>query len=450
MSTKILNDSISLFTSSRSDVKSTSKVAGMDFSKVMDKTIKSSPNDKLSSDNTNKKEDTITSASLKETSVSETVENKETDKHVSPNTEKAITDEQLVSETDKTQVEEVDGSIDNAFISSLAELSTKIEELLMNKLGLSKEELEEQLELLGITALDVLTVDNLKNLLLQVNGASDVSNFLTNENMANQLQELMTDMKGLEESFISEHKISTEEFDQMIIQNLETNNKEQVQVERNEEVSSVDTQDNTSKLTVVKEEAMSSNQSKDSKDESASPESSFEKFMNNLVGVNGNQSTSSVESIQSTNVAQIREIVNQIVDRIKVIIKPDMTTMEMQLNPENLGRINLSVAMKDGKLTAQFTATNETVKEALESQMNILKETLSSQGLKVEGIEVTVSNFEFTGSNGMKSNSEEQQGGSKKRKFVTDGGLDNDEGMIVDENQDDLNQLSGSTLDYSV
>jgi flagellar hook-length control protein FliK len=73
----------------------------------------------------------------------------------------------------------------------------------------------------------------------------------------------------------------------------------------------------------------------------------------------------------------MKEIVNQIVDKIKVVIKPEATSMEIQLNPENLGKVNLSVISKNGQLTAHFTTESQAAKEALESQMQTLKETLS-------------------------------------------------------------------------
>ena len=43
--------------------------------------------------------------------------------------------------------------------------------------------------------------------------------------------------------------------------------------------------------------------------------------------------------------------------------------MEIQLNPENLGKINLTVVAKDGMITAQLTAQNEAVKNAIENQI---------------------------------------------------------------------------------
>ena len=69
--------------------------------------------------------------------------------------------------------------------------------------------------------------------------------------------------------------------------------------------------------------------------------------------------------------------------------------MEMQLNPENLGKIYLNISEKEGVIRAQIAAQNEVVKEALETQMVELRQNLNQQGIKVDAIEVTVATHEF-------------------------------------------------------
>ena len=50
--------------------------------------------------------------------------------------------------------------------------------------------------------------------------------------------------------------------------------------------------------------------------------------------------------------------------------------LEMSLNPESLGKVNLNITSKDGVMTAQITTQNEVSKEALESQLQILKDNI--------------------------------------------------------------------------
>ena len=91
----------------------------------------------------------------------------------------------------------------------------------------------------------------------------------------------------------------------------------------------------------------------------------------------------------------IREIAQQIIEQIRVVINPEQTSMELQLYPEHLGKVNLTVSSRDGVMTAHFTVQNEIAKEAVEGQLIMLKDTLAQQGIKVESIEVTVASYTF-------------------------------------------------------
>ena len=73
---------------------------------------------------------------------------------------------------------------------------------------------------------------------------------------------------------------------------------------------------------------------------------------------------------------------DQIVEYMKFNLKPDMQEMEMQLHPASLGTVHVQIAAKDGAITAQFAAQNETVKAVLETQMIQLKEQFEEQGIK--------------------------------------------------------------------
>ena len=87
---------------------------------------------------------------------------------------------------------------------------------------------------------------------------------------------------------------------------------------------------------------------------------------------------------------------NQISEFAKLNFTADTTSLEMQLNPENLGKIYLHVSTsKEGNITAQIAASNEVVKEALETQMADLKTSLNQQGIKVDAVEVTIASHEF-------------------------------------------------------
>lgn len=108
-----------------------------------------------------------------------------------------------------------------------------------------------------------------------------------------------------------------------------------------------------------------------------------------VVTVDGNVT---VSSVPYTNIS---DMVEQISEYTRVIISQGRNSLEMQLNPENLGKIYIHVSEKAGAITAQITASNESVREALQAQVVNLKESLNQQGIKVEAVEVTIESHEF-------------------------------------------------------
>lgn len=88
------------------------------------------------------------------------------------------------------------------------------------------------------------------------------------------------------------------------------------------------------------------------------------------------------------------DIVNQIMEKIKVSIKPEISEVKMILKPEQLGEVSLKIATQNGIVTAQFIAENQKVKEIIESNFNQLKDMLNEQGIDVGALEVNVSGDE--------------------------------------------------------
>ncbi|MCR4721975.1 MAG: flagellar hook-length control protein FliK [Lachnospiraceae bacterium] len=148
----------------------------------------------------------------------------------------------------------------------------------------------------------------------------------------------------------------------------------------------------------------------------------FEEFirgMENAVKVNDTKEIPMIEGKPD-----VREIVMRVVDAIKVNLSPDKTSIELSLSPQSLGKISLYITSKDGNLTARIATENEVTKQALESQLEMLKETIAEQGIKVEAIEVSVSGFTFADSNNAQkgdSESDNKKTGATGRKQVRDG-----------------------------
>ena len=74
----------------------------------------------------------------------------------------------------------------------------------------------------------------------------------------------------------------------------------------------------------------------------------------------------------------------------RIILDGDKSEMTMQLKPESLGRVMLKVITENGLVNAKFTVESEQAKQALESNIQELKETLLKQGMSVQDCTVQV------------------------------------------------------------
>ena len=87
---------------------------------------------------------------------------------------------------------------------------------------------------------------------------------------------------------------------------------------------------------------------------------------------------------------QPKEIINQIIEKAKVVITADKSEMMMDLKPESLGKLSLKVVTEQGIVMAKFVAESEQVKQILESNMQLLKDSLEKQGMSIQGFSVSV------------------------------------------------------------
>jgi len=132
------------------------------------------------------------------------------------------------------------------------------------------------------------------------------------------------------------------------------------------------------------------------------------------------------------------DIISQITRSASVTITEEVTTMELQLSPASLGSITLNVSAKAGVISAQIAAENEAVKQALESQVQVLKDELNAQGIKIESIEVTVSAHEFEKNLEQNAHSDEQRQDAQEstantRRSLRMDGLDELQGVMTEE-----------------
>ncbi len=153
---------------------------------------------------------------------------------------------------------------------------------------------------------------------------------------------------------------------------------------------------------------------------------------------------SSLPKTQAFRSINTTDVVNQIMEKIKVEVKPNISEVKMLLKPEQLGEVSLKITTQNGIITAQFIAESQKVKEIIESNFNQLKDLLLEQGINVGGLEVNVSNSE----GGEQTYNMFEQNNKNNRTF--DNQIENN--IEIKENQQKVEQeqLLDSQVNYSI
>ncbi len=320
----------------------------------------------------------------------------------------------------KTEAKEVD-TAKVALEETADELKTEIAE----KLDITVEELEEIMKTLGLTDASLFTQEGMTNFVMEVTQITNPVELLTNADAYQMLQELNTMAEQLLAEVQSEFQLSDAEVESML-KSMEQQATQVVEdgvpvIKNGEELDVVDEQSleknaSTETKNEVDAEEQSQTENTESAETTMQENGSGERLeqhtaneqnanQNNAAAMQGNQSFSNTQTVNqvvtefTTNLPEgnvsAQEIYDQIGEYIKTNVRPGVSEVEMQLNPESLGFVHVHVSAKQGNLTAQFVVQNEAVKAALEMQMIQLKEDFEQQGIKVEAVEVTVESQAF-------------------------------------------------------
>ena len=408
-------------------------------------------------------------------------------------------------------------SLDEEKIKDLAEEISEITNQIVDKIKsefeVTDEEIEEAMEVLGLTIADLTKPAELRNLLMELTGTSDSIELLTNVELYDSVKEVTDFASNLFTEVAKDFSLSTEQLTEMINTESfeEALNEVDVSVTSNEaeteadaEVVSEVTVDKTTEQALAFEKSdkananetkpVDSNNSNESEevpidtekkapDKIEKPESftqsslmndeamnersenrksfNFDSSKNQEFTFNQTQAVTNqtvntvgdiVETVTSyTTGADTDNIMRQVTDYVKVHISDDVTKMEMELHPASLGTVNMQINSQNGQITAHLTVQNELVKSVLETQMIKLQETFDEQGTKVSAIEVTVAEYSLN-SQSDNNYSEERNGrdyGSKKK------GINLNEIGSLDELDEEeqleakVMEMNGSSVNYT-
>lgn len=284
------------------------------------------------------------------------------------------------------------------------------------ELSVTEEELLSVLQSLSLTPADLLTKEGLQQVVLAVSGETDFANFLTDETMFTALQNLCGELQTTLSDLADELGISQDEVQDFLTaladkagdasalqaealsaEELSTEKTEDAvtDVEKGSDTESITGDKTASEVNVPgKETGKQTEKETSGEEKSFTGDRAFDNFAQSFK-TGQTQNTQAAAEVTPHFDVETENIIRQITDYMRGNVTDGVSEMDMQLHPASLGSVHIHLEAKEGVLTAQFTAQNESVKAALESQMIQLKDSFEEQGLTVESIDVMVSSQKF-------------------------------------------------------
>lgn len=325
-----------------------------------------------------------------------------------------------VDETQQTAVMDENMEMTDEEIAEVLETVGDILQMIMQQFDLSMGDLQEKLEVFDMELSDLTTEDGLKTFFLNMNSA-DVADLITDEGLNQELQAFMQEWNQI----LQENDITQEDMVEILTgdqgkellsklsgfeelkdsEDIPISDSDRIKVQENStepEVVVSTTGKQQTRDTAFDQDAdakkdmsdwTTQSQTSDNKETIVKEPNKFENPILQEIQNAINQ-TEEAPVVSETTTGRTN-IIEQIVEQVRVNMNQNATSMELQLYPEHLGKIQINVVSKDGVMTARIAAETETAKQAIESGLSNLKEALEQQDLKVDAIEVMVSTAGF-------------------------------------------------------
>lgn len=399
---------------------------------------------------------------------------------------------------------------------TLQDVQQDMKDIVQDVTGMDDDTLQSLLDMMGITLTDLLNPVTLQQFVLQANGASEDMELLTNEALMNCYTELLQSLTdymsenqeqilaaleqlaepaSLDEFGITEEDlqtvqsevvdsdVATENADTVVrdmqqegivTNGMQDTDKASKNMDAENKLNDADMADSkTDTAVVTKSLSQEENASDSANEQEGKSQEDIQKlfatdtqevsskgeqneqplFSQQLNVVQGNVSqVYDAASVSSQRMQQMVNIVHQVSEQMQQSVTPDTTSLEMQLNPESLGKVLLTLVSREGIMTATFHVQSEEARQALESQMFTLRENLEAKEIKVESVEVYVSDFSFEQSTEAEAQRQSDMNKNNKRKFRYDDAEDEEEVAeeeSVDELRREVMRNNGSSIDFT-
>lgn len=328
--------------------------------------------------------------------------------------------------------------------------------------NISEEDMMAFMEENGIEAIDLLDASNVQSLVMELNGITDSVDILTDEavfdsiksleelteNLNNELSEEIADLADgievldVEENAAIQSSVNVKEEETVPVSKNEISSDALSETVKEDAVSLSDIDKTTP--TVKKSEQKGEN----NENTHLTGEQNLNEVKPNEVNVQATHESAEVFSTRA------QEIYDQIGEYVRNLSTENLNKIELQLQPETLGTIQVRVTQSEGVMKAELLTTNETVRAAVESQLIQLKEDFERSGLRVEEVEVRVATNEFNEATQQDSRDEENEAASRNtstRRINISDGIALDE---IDEYEEDekiaveMMAANGNSMDY--
>lgn len=396
----------------------------------------------------------------------------------------------VTGQTDDADMQKVDQAVE--------EFAKEVQQEVKELLGVDDAQLEAAMKELGLTYQDLMDPVNLANLVMNLTGEEDQLGLLMNADF----QELMQNVEVLSKNLLQELGMTpqeaaevfaqleqnaaqiTEEVPQQMqevtdtqadvlkvqqtddvqiteqksqvtgltetnaaatesvesdgnVQNVEEPVSQEVRVENDQTASQQEgQQEEAPENSMTTEDDASLLQQNDTTEKSIFTEHTFQQTVQTIR--TDNITAAPTTAVPHNVVFNTLDVIRQVSEFTRVMYQGDTTSMEMQLNPENLGKIYVQVTAKEGVVTAHLAVQNEIVKEALENQTIQLRENMNQQGIKVEAVEVTIASHEFErnleqNQQGSAQDEQREQASKSPRRNISMNQLDELSGLMSEE-----------------
>ena len=396
----------------------------------------------------------------------------------------------VTGKTDDADMQKVDQAVE--------EFAKEVQKEVKELLGVDDAQLEAAMKELGLTYQDLMDPVNLANLVMNLTGEEDQLGLLMNADF----QELMQNVEVLSKNLLQELGMTpqevaevfaqleqnaaqiTEEVPQQMqevtdtqadvlkvqqtddvqiteqksqvtgltetnaaatesvesdgnVQNVEEPVSQEVRVENDQTASQQEgQQEEAPENSMTTEDDASLLQQNDTTEKSIFTEHTFQQTVQTIR--TDNITAAPTTAVPQNVVFNTLDVIRQVSEFTRVMYQGYTTSMEMQLNPENLGKIYVQVTAKEGVVTAHLAVQNEIVKEALENQTIQLRENMNQQGIKVEAVEVTIASHEFErnleqNQQGSAQDEQREQASKSPRRNISMNQLDELSGLMSEE-----------------